>query len=941
MAYDIGPKIGMDGEPEFRKQLNNINTELKTLDTELKKVASEFRDNAQSQDALIAKNKTLAKSVEAEKKKIEEAGKALAEAKKNYGENSQEAMKWQQVMNRSETALNNMEAEIRQNDQALEEMGKGLRDAATGAKIMDQAIEKVDDSKLKKLASGADELSSKLSGVSKAAAALGGAVVGSVPATQEFRRDLSFLGQNAKLAGASMKDAENAFKIFNSTSGETDSAIEGVSNLLQAGFTKSNLELAVEGLAGAATRFPDTLKIEGLADGLQETLATGKSVGPFAELLDRLGVGAENFDKELEKCTTSAEKQNLALETLAKAGLMDSYKGWKKGNKELVNYENATLDAQMAISDLATTVAPMVTAVAKGLTRLVKGFNSLPKPVQAAAGGLVSVTAAAAPTISAIGKMSAGMKVLKGNTEKLTAAKAALSKGASGLFGILKAHPYAQLAAGTLAGAAAVAVAIKEVAESLNQETTASQKAAAAREKAISGVRAQNHETDIYFQKLQELNGVENKTMSQKQLMQSYVDKLNESVEGLNLTYDEENDKLSQSVSAIEKKIEAQKQEAMQAAYLKQSKKAMEDLVETEIKLADKQAERAQKEKEYEAIFEKGSSITYEEAQRKAKLGEEIKALSGDIDDLTNAQSNYNQEYVRLSNLAAMQGEAWKTLAADAKTAGYTIPENLITGIQEGTYAIPTTMDELTALIDFQNAADKAGAGGRTLVNSLTAEIAAGNISVTDATKELTDANAAQLDKGAQAASGKGKQTGKNYAGGVESTKQESKTAGTDLTTEARTGAGSVSLRPTGKNLGIGFSKGLRDSIVDVARAARDIAEAALENAKKQSKVNSPSKRWERELGMMDGAGLAKGLRKSIPEVRKAGMALSDAAFPGYSGVAVSSAAEGVERVAAVAGASFTANFDYKKLAAMMPQGIMLEGRQMGRAMRAAGVKIT
>ena len=26
MAIDIGPKIGMDGEAEFRKQLNNINT---------------------------------------------------------------------------------------------------------------------------------------------------------------------------------------------------------------------------------------------------------------------------------------------------------------------------------------------------------------------------------------------------------------------------------------------------------------------------------------------------------------------------------------------------------------------------------------------------------------------------------------------------------------------------------------------------------------------------------------------------------------------------------------------------------------------------------------------------------------------------------------------------------------------------------------------------
>lgn len=66
-------------------------------------------------------------------------------------------------------------------------------------------------------------------------------------------------------------------------SGETDSSVEAVSNLLQAGFTESNLQKAVEGLANAATTFPDTIKIESLADSLQETIATGEATGQFAE----------------------------------------------------------------------------------------------------------------------------------------------------------------------------------------------------------------------------------------------------------------------------------------------------------------------------------------------------------------------------------------------------------------------------------------------------------------------------------------------------------------------------------------------------------------------------------------------------------------------------------------------------------------------------------
>ena len=75
MAYDIGPRIGIDGESEFRKQLNNINTSLKTLKTELGKVSSEFADNAESEQALIAKNKVLQKSIDQQKRKIEEMKK--------------------------------------------------------------------------------------------------------------------------------------------------------------------------------------------------------------------------------------------------------------------------------------------------------------------------------------------------------------------------------------------------------------------------------------------------------------------------------------------------------------------------------------------------------------------------------------------------------------------------------------------------------------------------------------------------------------------------------------------------------------------------------------------------------------------------------------------------------------------------------------------------
>ena len=157
---------------------------------------------------------------------------------------------------------------------------------------------------LKSFGKSALSAGDKLSEVSSKSGLLVAAVGSTIPLTRDLRRDLSNLEQNAKQTGNGMAGTTKAFKTFNAVSGETDSSVEAVSNLLQAGFTKSNLQLAVEGLSGAYSRFPDTLKIESLADSLQETLATSNATGQFGELLDRLGIGADNFSAKLKKCKT-------------------------------------------------------------------------------------------------------------------------------------------------------------------------------------------------------------------------------------------------------------------------------------------------------------------------------------------------------------------------------------------------------------------------------------------------------------------------------------------------------------------------------------------------------------------------------------------------------------------------------------------------------------
>lgn len=292
------------------------------------------------------------------------------------------------------------------------------------------------ESSLKKIGDTAGTVADKTQGISTVAAGVLAGVVATVPATEELRDTMAVLATNAQEAGVGLGTAETALKTFNAASNELDSSLEATSNLLQAGFTESNLQKAVENLTGAYLRFPDTLKVESLADSLQETLATGTATGQFGELLDRLGIGAENFSAGLSSIATEADRQNYALDTLSKAGLAETYAAWQKNNSAIVESRDASYEMQQSMARLAETIQPLVTNVAEFATKLLDFFTSLPAPVQKSILAVLAFTAGISPVArmvsnitGAIQGVSAVSKVFTataGNSVYLTFAKWAL-----------------------------------------------------------------------------------------------------------------------------------------------------------------------------------------------------------------------------------------------------------------------------------------------------------------------------------------------------------------------------------------------------------------------------------------------------------------------------------------------------------------------------------
>ena len=300
-------ELGMDTSG-IEKALSGANKSINATQRQLNDVNRLLKMDPGNTELLKQKFELLSGGIEQTEKKLNALKDAEKEVQKQFergdiGEDQYNALKREIIetdiklgklrdeSQKTEKAINGIdEKPIEEVKEAADDAGKSLKNAGKDASDFGEYL--------------------KAGAIIEGAKGIVGALKDISEESKELQIDLSRLDENARQSGVGIDVSRKAFREFALQSGETDSAIEGVANLLQAGFTESNLQLAVEGLAGAATKFPDTLKIESLADSLQETIATGAATGQFGELLDRLGIGAENFSNGMANMTTEAERQN-------------------------------------------------------------------------------------------------------------------------------------------------------------------------------------------------------------------------------------------------------------------------------------------------------------------------------------------------------------------------------------------------------------------------------------------------------------------------------------------------------------------------------------------------------------------------------------------------------------------------------------------------------
>jgi len=444
-------KASMKNYDQWKAAYDPIKSQIDDTSKKLKELRNQQKEMEDCGEIETDGYKQLTEEIQNTAKELQDLKKQAKEVSDHFGNPA------------NPEQLDSLQREIIETEQEL----KGLKAQA------DKTLEAMDTKaiaareSMEKLGTAAGSVKDKAAGVAdtfqpvtKGVVALAGAATATVPATEELREDLSRLDANAAENAVSIDAARKAWKELAVQSGETDSAVEAVSNLLQAGFTESNLQQAVENLAGAAQRFPDTLKVESLADSLQETLATGAATGQFSELLERLGMNVEEFNSQLEMCATAAEKQDLALSTLASAGLSDSYNSWKQNNEEMLRNKEANLTLQESMAKLAETVMPLMTDATEQIAAFVKWFAELPDGAKTAIAGLLLLVGAISPVASAVSGAAGLIETL--SKVQLPGLGTALGKisgvhlpslqGAfSSVFGFIAANPVALLI-GAIAG---------------------------------------------------------------------------------------------------------------------------------------------------------------------------------------------------------------------------------------------------------------------------------------------------------------------------------------------------------------------------------------------------------------------------------------------------------------------------------------------------------
>lgn len=375
-------KIGGD-TTGLDKALKETNKKSRELESELKAVDKALKLDPNNVTLVKQKQDLLKDSIKETKSKLDVLKEAQSQVTAQYKKGEIDAGQYRAFQRELETTKSKLSSlkdekknihvigtafkeakdKVEPVIKKVEKVGSVIGSATSKAVKFTATLGKIDTAMIGKAADGFKKYTQTI-GVGLAAVTT--ALAANVEASREWNSDMTKLKTNAETSGNNFDFMKSKMQDLVAITGESDSSIEALSNLMAVGFSDEQMTPAINALSGAVEKFPDTLKIESLSDSLQETLATGAATGQFSELIGRMGDSVDDFNAGLQNCTSEAERQQYALDWLANSGLSEINDEYQSANKSTLDYERASFELQDALASLGTAFTPVM-AGAKGM----------------------------------------------------------------------------------------------------------------------------------------------------------------------------------------------------------------------------------------------------------------------------------------------------------------------------------------------------------------------------------------------------------------------------------------------------------------------------------------------------------------------------------------------------------------------------------------------
>ena len=167
--------------------------------------------------------------------------------------------------------------------------------------------------------------------------------------TKEFREEQTKLNSAFVAAGASAKEASQAYNGLFRFLGKSDVAVEAANHLAKMTTNTKALAEWTTIAQGIYATFGDSLPIEGLTEAANESIRVGKVTGVLADALNWAGVSEDDFNAALAQTNSLAEREVLLRSTLN--GLyQNAAQIYEQNNRRMIeqNEAQARLNATMA-----------------------------------------------------------------------------------------------------------------------------------------------------------------------------------------------------------------------------------------------------------------------------------------------------------------------------------------------------------------------------------------------------------------------------------------------------------------------------------------------------------------------------------------------------------------------------------------------------------------